>query len=84
MICLRTLTELCFIYVGGLILVGSVGMFLGGFLIRLFKLEVVGMLRLSAVVTFISAALGLSYLAKCPEANLAGLQITYPGERYDE
>ena len=32
-------------------------------------------------VTFLSAVLGLSYLAKCPEVNLAGLSATYPEER---
>ena len=56
-------------------------MFLGGFLIKVFKFEPVGMLRLCATVTFLSAVLGLSYLAKCPEVNLAGLSTTYPEER---
>ena len=72
----------CFLfYLGALIFVGSVGMFLGGFLIKVFKFEPVGMLRLCAMVTFLSAVLGLFYLAKCPEVNLAGLHATYPEER---
>ena len=69
------------VLLGGLIVVGSLGMFLGGFLIRVFKLEVVGMLRLCSTVTCLSAVLGLSFLAKCPETNLAGLRMMYPGER---
>ena len=56
-------------------------MFLGGFLIKLFKLELVGMIRLSMISTLLAAVLGLAYLAKCPEVNLAGLRVTYPGER---
>ena len=70
----------CFV-LGGLILVGSVGMFLGGVLIRIFKLEIVGMLRLNVIVTLLSAILGLAYMANCPEVNLAGFRTTYPGER---
>ncbi|XP_053394357.1 solute carrier organic anion transporter family member 4A1-like isoform X2 [Mercenaria mercenaria] len=65
---------------GGLILVGSVGMFLGGLLIRIFHLEIVGMLRLNVVATFIACVLGISYLAACPETQLAGLEVTYPNE----
>ena len=68
-------------FAGGLILVGSVGMFLGGVLIRVFKLEIVGMLRLNVVATLLSAILGIAYLAKCPEINLAGHSVTYPGDR---
>ena len=70
-----------FCYSGGLILVGSFGMFLGGFLIRVFKLEIVGMLRLSVAVTLLSGVFGLAYLASCPEVNLAGLRAEYPGNR---
>lgn len=65
---------------GGLILVGSVGMFLGGFLIRILKLEIVGMLRLNVGATLLAAILGIAYLAKCPEVNLAGHRVTYPGD----
>ena len=58
-------------------------MFLGGFLIRVFKLELFGMIRLNIGVTLIAALLGIAFLAKCPETNLAGLRVSYPGERYD-
>ena len=60
---------------------GSVGMFLGGAIIRVFKLELLGMIRLNIVVIILSALLGISFLAKCPEANLAGLRVPYPGDR---
>ena len=57
-------------------------MFLGGLLIRVFKLEIVGMLRLNVGATLLSAVLGIAYLARCPEVNLAGHRVTYPGDRY--
>ena len=56
-------------------------MFLGGFLIRVFKLELVGMIRLNIGAALLTAILGVSFLAKCPEVGLAGLRVTYPGER---
>ena len=56
-------------------------MFLGGFLIRILHLEIVGMLRLNVIATLIACVLGLSYLAACPETQLAGLEVTYPNER---
>ncbi|KAH3854439.1 solute carrier organic anion transporter family member 4A1-like [Dreissena polymorpha] len=65
---------------GGLILFGSLGMFLGGLLIRIFKLEMVGMLRLNVVVCVISCAFGLAYMASCPDVKLAGLQLAYANE----
>ncbi|KAK3092473.1 hypothetical protein FSP39_003277 [Pinctada imbricata] len=63
--------------IGGLILTGSFGMFLGGLLVKIFKLQLVGMLRLCTLATLISALLGVSFLAGCPEVPLAGLEVTY-------
>lgn len=68
------------ILLGALIMVGSLGMFLGGLIIRVFHLEIVGMLRLNVVATFIACVLGISYLASCPETQLAGFEVTYPNE----
>ncbi|KAL3872884.1 hypothetical protein ACJMK2_036065 [Sinanodonta woodiana] len=65
---------------GGLILVGSFGMFLGGLLIRLFRLEMVGMTRLAAIASFLAAVMGIAYIADCPNVKIAGLQVPYPGE----
>ncbi|KAK3578698.1 hypothetical protein CHS0354_008556 [Potamilus streckersoni] len=65
---------------GGLILVGSFGMFLGGLLIRLFRLEMVGMTRLAAIASFLAAVMGIAYLAGCPNVKLAGLEVPYHGE----
>ncbi|XP_022333584.2 solute carrier organic anion transporter family member 4A1-like [Crassostrea virginica] len=65
--------------IGGLILVGSFGMFLGGLLVKVFRLEMVGMTRLCAAVAFLSGLLGIAFLAGCPETPLAGLQVTYSG-----
>lgn len=67
---------------GGLILVGAGGMFLGGLLIRIFRLETVGMLRLNVIVTLIAGLLGISYLAACPDVQLAGLAVPYPHESF--
>ena len=66
-------------FAGGLILVGSFGMFLGGLLVKVFRLEMVGMTRLCAAVAFLSGLLGIAFLAGCPETPLAGLQVTYSG-----
>ena len=57
-------------------------MFLGGAVIRVFKLELLGMIRINIVVSILAAILGVSFLAKCPEVNLAGLRVSYTGERY--
>ncbi|KAK3086229.1 hypothetical protein FSP39_015478 [Pinctada imbricata] len=67
-------------YIGGLILFGSFGMFLGGLLVRIFNLSLVGMLRLSSLSMILSAILGLSYLAGCPEVPLVGMEIPYGGK----
>lgn len=63
--------------IGGLILVGAVGMAMGGVLVRIFKLQIVGMIRLSMLTTLASAVLGVSFLAGCPNINLVGLSIPY-------
>ncbi|KAK3094161.1 hypothetical protein FSP39_024851 [Pinctada imbricata] len=74
--------DLAGIYIGGLILFGAFGMFLGGLLVRIFNLSLVGMLRLCSLSTFLSAILGISFLAGCPEVPLVGLEIPYNGGRY--
>ncbi|XP_033734181.1 solute carrier organic anion transporter family member 4A1-like isoform X2 [Pecten maximus] len=63
--------------IGGLILVGAVGMVLGGVLVRIFRLETIGMTRLSVLVSLASVALGTSFLAGCPNVNLVGLSVPY-------
>ncbi|XP_033736434.1 solute carrier organic anion transporter family member 4A1-like [Pecten maximus] len=67
--------------IGGLILVGAVGMVLGGVLVRIFRLETIGMTRLSVLVSLASAALGTSLLAGCPNVNLVGLSVPYSDTR---
>ncbi|XP_061173895.1 solute carrier organic anion transporter family member 4A1-like [Saccostrea echinata] len=64
--------------IGVLILVGSFGMFLGGLLVRIFRLETLGMIRLSTVSTLLASVLGIAFLAGCPEVPLAGLKVAYP------
>lgn len=64
---------------GGLILVGSFGMFLGGLLVKLLRLEMLGMTRLCAIVSLLSGLFGIAFLAGCPETQLAGLQVSYTG-----
>ncbi|XP_060063072.1 solute carrier organic anion transporter family member 4A1-like [Ylistrum balloti] len=63
--------------IGGLILVGAVGMSGGGVLVRIFRLETIGMTRLSVLVAMMSSALGASFLAGCPNVNLVGLSVPY-------
>lgn len=65
--------------IGGLILVGSFGMFLGGLLVKLLRLEMLGMTRLCAIVSLLSGLFGIAFLAGCPETQLAGLQVSYTG-----
>ena len=50
-------------------------------IIRIFKLELLGMIRINIVAKILGALLGISFLAKCPEVSLAGLRVAYPGER---
>ncbi|XP_071080205.1 solute carrier organic anion transporter family member 4A1-like [Haliotis cracherodii] len=65
---------------GGLILFSAFGMVLGGILIRVFHLEGVGMARLNVGLCVLSSILGFALLAKCPNVQLAGMEIPYPGE----
>lgn len=63
--------------IGGLILIGSVGMFSGGLFIRIFHIQVKGMLVMCFVSGFLSAVIGISFIAGCPEVPLAGLEVPY-------
>ncbi|XP_048736625.2 solute carrier organic anion transporter family member 4A1-like [Ostrea edulis] len=65
--------------IGGLILVGSFGMFLGGLLVKIFRLEILGMTRLCAGAALLAGILGIAFLAGCPEVPIAGLEVAYPG-----
>lgn len=65
---------------GGLILLGASGMFLGGVIIRLLKLEAIGMTRMLVVLTILATVIGCGILAKCDEVSLAGQEVPYPGE----
>ncbi|KAJ8308250.1 hypothetical protein KUTeg_013124 [Tegillarca granosa] len=67
--------------IGALILTGSLGMILGGVLIRIFHLELLGMTRLNVMCTLVSALLGISFLAGCPEVPLVGLEVPLNNKR---
>lgn len=69
-----------FYFSGGLILIGSVGMFSGGLFIRIFHTQVKGMLVMCFVSAFLSAVIGISFIAGCPEVPLAGLEVPYPNK----
>ncbi|XP_052212574.1 solute carrier organic anion transporter family member 4C1-like isoform X2 [Dreissena polymorpha] len=64
------------IYLGINILLGAVGVILSGVLIRCLNLEVVGMLRMNAMVATVTAAMGLAFLASCPNVVLAGEDLS--------
>ncbi|XP_076099372.1 solute carrier organic anion transporter family member 4A1-like isoform X2 [Mytilus galloprovincialis] len=66
--------------IGGLILVGSVGMFGGGLLIKMCGLGIKGMLNMCFIASFISGVLGIAFIAGCPEVKLAGLEVPYPNK----
>ncbi|XP_052106029.1 solute carrier organic anion transporter family member 4A1-like [Mytilus californianus] len=66
--------------IGGLILVGSVGMFGGGLLIRMCGLGIKGMLNMCFISSFLSGVLGIAFIAGCPEVKLAGLEVPYPNK----
>ncbi|XP_052106028.1 solute carrier organic anion transporter family member 4A1-like [Mytilus californianus] len=61
----------------GMILVGVVGTFGGGVIIRIFNLELRGMLRLAFVSCLVSSLMGISFIAGCPDVKLAGLEVPY-------
>ncbi|KAK7103249.1 solute carrier organic anion transporter family member 4A1-like isoform X1 [Littorina saxatilis] len=67
-------------FLGGLIIVGSVGMVGGGVLIRVFRLEAVGMTRLMVGLNLLAAVLGVAILADCADVQLAGQEVAYPGD----
>ena len=62
---------------GGLVATGAIGMFMGGVLIKVMKLELVGMIRLNIVTALVGALFGLSFLAGCPNVKLVGQEIGY-------
>ncbi|XP_021361731.1 solute carrier organic anion transporter family member 4A1-like [Mizuhopecten yessoensis] len=59
---------------------GAGGMILGGILIKCFKLEAKGMLRLCVLLSVLASAVGGGVFINCPEFQFAGLnQPYYPG-----
>ncbi|XP_060063073.1 solute carrier organic anion transporter family member 4A1-like [Ylistrum balloti] len=60
---------------------GAGGMILGGVLIKCFKLEAKGMLRLCVLLSIMAIAVGGGLFINCPEFHFAGLNYPYyPGE----
>ncbi|XP_069117272.1 solute carrier organic anion transporter family member 4A1-like isoform X2 [Argopecten irradians] len=60
---------------------GAGGMILGGVLIKCFKLEAKGMLRLCVLLSIMAIAAGGGLFINCPEFQFAGLnQPYYPGD----
>lgn len=63
--------------VAGLIAAGTIGTFGGGLIIRIFNLQLRGMLWLAFISALGCALMGISFIAGCPEVQLAGLQVPY-------
>lgn len=61
----------------GLIAAGTIGTFGGGLIIRIFNLQLRGMLWLAFISALGCALMGISFIAGCPEVQLAGLQVPY-------
>ena len=59
---------------------GAAGVFLGGWVIKKFKLECKYILRLCFSICFISAFCQLGFLLYCPEVKFAGVNSFYSGE----
>lgn len=56
-----------FVFLGGLILVGFFGMFLGGFFVKFFWLEMLGMIRFCVIVFLFLGFFGIVFLVGCLE-----------------
>ena len=57
----------------------ALGQIIGGYICKKFDLKVKGMLKLVLVSFILSVALTPVYLARCPDAPLAGVLVDYPG-----
>ena len=55
------------------------GQLFGGLIIKKLNLQVVGMMRLFIVTSAVALAASPFLLAKCPESQLVGVNMPYPG-----
>ena len=53
------------------------GEIIGGLIVKRYNMNLKQVLKLSIVFSFLSLALAPIYLAKCPNANLAGVTTGY-------
>ncbi|XP_071081222.1 solute carrier organic anion transporter family member 4C1-like [Haliotis cracherodii] len=65
---------------GSKAIIGSVGYLLAGLLIKWFKLDLLGMERTVAGLLFVATVCGLTLFAACPDINMIGLDLPYPGD----
>ncbi|KAJ8308424.1 hypothetical protein KUTeg_013298 [Tegillarca granosa] len=56
---------------------GAGGMVLGGVLIKIFKLNLKGMVRLCSMMSFLALLVGAGFFINCPDVNFAGVTQPY-------
>ncbi|XP_067682041.1 solute carrier organic anion transporter family member 4C1-like [Haliotis asinina] len=66
--------------VGTKAIVGSVGYVLAGLLIKWFKLDLLGMEKMVTGLFLLATVLGLCLFAACPDIQMIGLDLPYPGD----
>lgn len=78
----QQLTPFCYLLFAGVILlpITILGMFLGGYLIKKFKLHVTGMAKFACISFIVAYLLNLLYfMCNCEVLQLAGLTVPYSG-----
>ncbi|XP_046567766.1 solute carrier organic anion transporter family member 4C1-like [Haliotis rubra] len=66
--------------IGAKAIVASSGYILAGYLIKTFKLDLLGMERVTTGLYLFVLVCGLSMFAACPDVRMTGLDLPYPGD----
>ncbi|XP_067680284.1 solute carrier organic anion transporter family member 4C1-like [Haliotis asinina] len=66
--------------IGAKAILGSSGYILAGYLIKTFKLELLGMERVTTALYLFVLVFGFSMFAACPDVRMIGLDLPYPGD----
>ena len=62
---------------------GAIGMLVGGYLVKRFKLMVPGIIKFCIACNIVVIGVSMSYLARCDDVTFVGLNVGYNGQAID-
>ena len=62
---------------------GVIGMVVGGYLVKRFKMMVPGIIKMCIFFNIIVIGVSMSYLARCDDVAFVGLNVGYDGQSID-